>query len=83
MTFIKTTDQTPQNNLVADLPNSIDTPQVITQECCEYDNCENDGVTFDVELEAWLCKDHEYCTENKTGYCDRDCRLGHGCTETC
>jgi len=55
----------------------------MTDECCEYQNCERTGVTFDESLQAWLCEEHEDTPCNSTGYCNRECQLGYGCDGSC
>ena len=54
-----------------------------TDTCCEYQDCERTGVTFDESLQAWLCEEHEDTPSNSTGYCNRECQLGYGCDESC
>jgi hypothetical protein len=51
--------------------------------CCNYADCTVDTVYFDKWIEAWLCKEHEDSLDNPTGYCGRDCQLGHGCDTSC
>ncbi len=51
--------------------------------CCEYRDCEKEGNVFDDNLNAWLCNDHQDSPSNSTGYCPRDCQLGHGCDGSC
>jgi hypothetical protein len=50
---------------------------------CEYGDCQNIGTIFDEDLSAWLCAEHQDTPDNWTGYCSRDCQLGHGCDGSC
>ena len=52
-------------------------------ETCEYGDCMETGTTYDENLKAWLCAKHEDSPNNSTGYCTRDCQLGHGCDGSC
>lgn len=50
---------------------------------CEYCDCCKEATVYDEELQAWLCEEHYYSVYNSTGFCSRDCMLGHGCDESC
>lgn len=50
---------------------------------CEYGDCEATGIYLNEHLEAWLCEDHTDSPDDSTGYCNRECQLGHGCDGSC
>lgn len=53
------------------------------KEICEFCDCENIADTYNEDLEAFLCEDHEEGCGNSTGYCNRSCQLGYGCDGSC
>lgn len=57
--------------------------QPLDSAICEYGDCMEAGAVYDEELQAWLCAKHEDSPDNSSGYCPRDCQLGHGCDQSC